>query len=451
MQNDSLKQYIELYHSFKDKFNPDRRYASFRDRAEKTLLDTGKLPDNNAEGFKYFSVNEAFAPDYGINVNRLRQSPAPEEELRYVARFRCGVPNIKALLIYVYNDSVIIPDGTLRQLPEGVRISPLSDEPEGVGSLSQALNDATSALNTLLWQDGLNISIPRGVIVDRPVQIVNLLDARYPIASFRRIRINLAEGSQLKLLLCDHTEPGCAPSLTHQVIEATVNDNGRLEIYDLEETTQQTSRIWQMFASLKNNAVLHVNLTSLMCGKTRNELHVNLDGKGADYFVSGMAIATEQSVIDTNSKTYHHVSRGTSDQLFKYVIDDKAKAAFQGNVTVDPGAAKTEARQNVKNLMLSPDARVHSEPHLIILCDDVKCSHGATTGQLDAKALFYLRSRGIPLKEAENMLVRSFMTDVLDSISLEPLRERIQHLVEMKLSGEENARCLTCRGLNNEQ
>ena len=151
-----------------------------------------------------------------------------------------------------------------------------------------------------------------------------------------------------------------------------------------------------------------------------------------------MVIASGKQVTDNASLINHGCPHCHSDQLFKYVIDDEAKCAFEGAIKVDYNAKFTEAYQSNRNLLASKGARMHTSPQLEIYCDEVKCSHGATTGQLDESALFYMRSRGIPEDEARTMLM-----DVLDTVKMDGLRDRLRHLVERRLSGHK-AVCADC-------
>lgn len=448
MIDKTLKQYTDLYLRHREAFD-SHEAEPMRQKAFARLKEAGRLPRKGDEGFKQFSVEELFAPDYGINVSRLGTETPTAQELALLKKFRCGVPNISTLEIYVLNDRLVIPPTTQKIIPAGLEIKPLACSDKGgalqPGEISAKDGDATAAVNTLLWQDGIRISVAKGTKVEKPIQIVNLLGSTVPLAVFRRIVIDMEEGAEARVLFCDHTTDGTPPSLAHQVIETRLAENARLEIYDIEESSYDTSRLWQLFADLNSYSSLRVNLSSLLCGRSRSGLHVNMLGSGAEYYASGMAIGDRESVIDVNSRVMHRTGDCHSDQLFKFVLNDSSKGAFEGLVTVLPGADRTNANQTDRNLLLSPDARMHAEPQLLINCDDVKCTHGASTGQLDQRALFYLRSRGIPLKEAESLLVRSFMTDVIDAISLEPLRDRMHHLVEMRLSQDENKPCLTCK------
>lgn len=156
-----------------------------------------------------------------------------------------------------------------------------------------------------------------------------------------------------------------------------------------------------------------------------------------------MAIGSDRQHIDNSSSVVHTGTYGRSNQLFKYVLDDEATGSFGGSIEVAHCSRFVEAYQSNRNILASTSARMHTKPQLLIYNDDVKCSHGATTGQLDDRALFYMRTRGIPEAEARRMLMQAFMVDVIDSIALEPLRDRLRHMVERRFTGD-RASCREC-------
>ena len=158
----------------------------------------------------------------------------------------------------------------------------------------------------------------------------------------------------------------------------------------------------------------------------------------------GMAMANGRRHIDNHTVVRHAAKGGRTDELFKYVLDENSVGSFSGLIQVCPGAEKTEAYQSNKNICASEGARMYSKPQLIIDCDDVKCSHGSSTGQLDQQALFYMRQRGIPEHEARLMLMQAFMNDVIAGVRMEALKDRLRHLVESRFAGNNSASCRSC-------
>ena len=231
--------------------------------------------------------------------------------------------------------------------------------------------------------------------------------------------------------------------MSSQVVEIFLGRNASLDLYDMEESSPLTSRCSQLYARQEEGSRLLVNGTTLACGTTRNDYHISLEGAGASSMLTGMAIASGHQHVDNDSCVNHRTHDCESRQKFKYILDDEATGAFEGGITVFPGAERTSAYQSNKNILASAAAKMHTKPQLLIYCDDVKCSHGATTGQLDQNALFYMRQRGISEKMARTMLMQAFMADVIDTVTIDGLDDRLRHLVEKRLHGQSSF-CSDC-------
>lgn len=443
--NNSLRQYIELFDSNRKAIEEAAPEVLNRHRqAARDLLDDAWLPDRHTEGYERTSVNDMFAPDFGVNISRL-DLPA---DLK--ASFRCGVPNLSTLTGVTVNDIFHSTAALESRLPEGIFFGSLSkacrEIPEVVeryyGSVAPADNVCV-ALNSMLVQNGTVIYVPDGMKLERPLQNVNLLSADFPLMAVRRLLVVLGRGASLSLLNCDHTAtPGIGFAIS-QVIEVVMGEDSSLDYCDIEEASATTERHSMAFIRQETGSRLNLTGVTLQGGVTRNEFAIDITGKHCDTGLRGMAIGCDSQHID-NSSVVRHISGGSSSrQLFKYVLDDRSTGAFEGSIVVNDGAAFTEAYQANRNVLASKEARMHTRPQLEIYNDDVKCSHGATTGQLDAEALFYMRTRGIPEHEARTMLMQAFMTDVIESITMPGLRERLHHLVEQRFRRHE-ARCQEC-------
>lgn len=443
----AIKQYTDLYDEMRDAVSASAGEPMNRLRdAARVALEGACLPTKRTEGFEKTSIEDMFAPDYGVNINRVG---IPVD---VAATFRCDVPNMSTLQATVVNDK-FIPSAMLDQrLPEGVTLMSLArasrEMPELVdryyGSLAP-LADASVSLNTMLAQDGVFIHVARGVRLDKALQLVNIFSSPAPLAAFRRVLIVVEEGAQLTLLVCDHTQDRSQKYLASQIVEVVMERDAHVEMCCIEESSPLTSRYSRMYVSQQEGSSLTLNNTTLTCGTTRNDFDVELTGERCECRLSGMAIGSERMHIDNDTSVMHRAPRCHSNQLFKYVMDDESSGAFEGSITVTPEAPFTEAYQSNRNILASTNARMHCKPQLIINNDEVKCSHGATTGQIDEDALFYMRSRGIPEAEARRMLMQAFMVDVIDSVSIPGLQERLRHLVDRRFSGT-LGNCDACRG-----
>jgi Fe-S cluster assembly protein SufD len=442
----SIDQYIDLYGHNRETVEaatPDV-INRLRRPALEALKSFGRFPGKRDEGYSRFSVEDLFAPDYGVNIARVPFA------VDVTQSFRCDVPNVSTLLGVVVNDAFRPTTTLLKNLPEGVTVSSLasvaSEDPEFIGRYLGALShnrDAASALNTMLMQDGVVIRVRAGVKLEKAIQIVNIFNASASLMSVRRMLVVLEEGASARMLVCDHSQSADFGYLSSQVTEIFLHPGASLEYCDIEESSEQTSRMSQLYVSQDTGSRLAVNGTSLTVGRTRNEFHVDINGENCDAELAVMAIADGSQVIDNSSRINHLAPHSRSNQLFKYLLDDKSQGAFEGLILVAPDAVHTEAYQTDRNMLASAEARMHTAPQLEIYCDDVKCSHGAATGQLDRNALFYMQTRGVPEDEARMMLMQAFMGDVIEHVSIDGLRDRLRHLVERRLSGE-HAACGDC-------
>ncbi len=464
----SEQQYIDLYEQARELIcsHAPEAMNAVRDQAFEDFRRQG-FPSKKVERYKYTDMQKLFAPDYGVNLNRL-QIPADPYEA-----FRCDVPNLSTSLYFMVNDSFYrgvrseerggrIPN-TTPKLPEGVIVGSMQElfslhTPHSsllekyYARLAKTSDDAVTALNTMLAQDGMLIYVPKNVKVDRAIQVINILKALSPLTSHlspqnimvnRRVLIILEEGAELKMLFCDHTADD-RNFLATQVIEAFVGENASLDLYCLEETHYKNVRVSNVYIDQQANSRVNHNVITLHNGITRNKLDLTFSGEGAECQCFGCVIADKQQHVDNNTLITHHVPHCTSNELYKYVLDDQAVGAFAGRVLVEHGAQKTSSQMTNQNLTATKEARMYTQPMLEIYADDVKCAHGSTVGQLNDAALFYMRQRGISLDEAKLLLQNAFINEVIDHMQLEPLRDRLHYLVEKRFRGELN-KCAGCR------
>ena len=446
----SEKQYIELYQQAREMIfsHAPEAMNAVRDQAFEDFRQQG-FPSKKVERYKYTDIQKLFEPDYGVNLSRLQIPVDPYET------FRCDVPNLSTSLYFVVNDMFYTQSQPKGHLPEGVIVGSLRDYPELIGKyyakLAKTSEDAVTALNTMLAQDGLLVYVPKNVKVDRAIQVINILKATPQNAQRqvpdlmvnRRVLIILEEGAEIKMLFCDHAADD-RNFLATQVIEAYVGDNASLDLYCLEETHYKNVRVSNVYIDQQTNSRVNHNVITLHNGVTRNKLDLTFSGEGAECACYGCVIADKEQHVDNNTLITHKVSHCTSNELYKYVLDDKSTGAFAGRVLVEHGAQKTTSQMTNQNLTATKEARMYTQPMLEIYADDVKCAHGSTVGQLNDAALFYMRQRGISLKEAKTLLQNAFINEVIDKMQLEPLRNRLHHLVEKRFRGELN-KCEGCR------
>ena len=436
----SEQQYIDLYKQARGMIHEHSSDVmnSVRDEAFERFMSSG-FPTRKVERYKYTDIQQLFAPDYGLNLNRLTIPVDP-----YNA-FRCDVPNLSTSLYFVVNDVFYQDEKPKGHLPAGVIIGSLKDFATSAyyNQLAGKANDATNDLNTMLAQDGLYVYVPKNVKVDRAIQVINILRSDVDLMVNRRVLIVLEEGAELKMLFCDHAADD-KNFLATQVIEAYVGANASLDLYCLEETHHKNVRVSNVYIDQQRDSRVNHNVITLHNGVTRNKLDLTFSGEGAECQCYGCVIADKHQHVDNNTLITHKVPHCTSNELYKYVLDDKAVGAFAGRVLVEHGAQKTTSQMTNQNLTASKEARMYTQPMLEIYADDVKCAHGSTVGQLNDAALFYMRQRGISLEEAKVLLQNAFINEVIDKMQLEPLRDRLHYLVEKRFRGELN-KCKGCQ------
>lgn len=440
------QQYIDLFAQCEDLVCRESSGVMNAPRAA-ALADFERLgfPSSRAEDYRYTDVSRSFAPDYGMNLKRVKIPVNPQDV------FHCDVPNLSTSLYFVVNDSFYHQALPKAHLPEGVYIGSLKDfsdeRPEVAaryyGKLATSSKNGIVALNTMFAQDGFVVYVPQGVVVERPIQLVNIFRSDVDLMANRRVLVIMEPRSEAKLLVCDHSID-TVRFLANQVIEVFVGEGASFDYYDLEESSDTTTRFSSLFVKQEAESNVVINGITLTNGLTRNDYQVELLGERAETTLCGMSILDKEQHVDTYTHITHAVPRCKSNELFKNVLNDQAVGAFSGRILVREGADKTEAYQSNRNLCATREARMYSKPQLEIYADDVKCSHGMTTGQLDEEAIFYMRSRGISLDEARMLLSVAFTSDVIDHVRVEALRDRLHRLVEKRFRGE-LAKCAGCR------
>lgn len=433
----AIQQYIDLYR---------QNAATVAQHAPEALnvlrekalqaLDGAAFPKKGADDYEATDLNRVFAPDFGININRHPFAPDA------TASFRCDVPNLSTCLYFFYNDMFAASRTAERNTQPGLVIESFvqaqANHPQVlsryIGSLAN-LRRPEVALNTLLAQDGILIYVPKGMVVEKPIQLVNIFNASMPLMAVRRILVVLEEGAQAKMLMCDHTQEPDHQYLSNQVVEIVAKRNAVFDLYDMEESNSNTARVSSVFVKQEEGANVLIDGITLLNGFTRNDYEVSIEGEHAETHLLGMAIASAHQHVDNHTLISHKAPSCHSNEMLKYVLRDQAVGAFAGRVLVEENCPHTVAYQGNRNIVASAEAKMYSKPQLEIYTDDVQCSHGSATGQLNEEALFYMQSRGVSKDEAKQLLMQAFMSDVIDAVRLPALKDRLHHLVEKRFRG----------------
>lgn len=396
------------------------------------------FPTPRVENYKYTDLREPLGVDYGLNIRRMSFPVNPYNV------FKCDVPGISAYLYFVVNDAFYpVDDQKNHQLPEGVIITSLrraSEEyPElvekHISKLAEKHMDGMIAFNGAFAQDGFFVYVPRNVVLDRPIQVINIMRSDVDFMANSHNLVIVEQGAKAQVLVCDHTVDDVR-FFSNRVTEVFVGENAFYEHYKLESVSRKTTDVSTLLIEQKQNSNVLGNILTLHNGITRNNIEIDLNGENCETYLCGMTLSDGKQVIDNYTSILHNKPNSHSNELFKYILDEEAKGGFTGRLFVAKDAQKTLAYQNNKNILLNRTAKMRTKPQLEIFADDVKCSHGATIGQLDERAMFYMRQRGISEKEARLLLMYAFTADVIDHIWIDALKDRIKLLVEKRLRGE---------------
>ncbi len=436
------QQYIDLYNqtSATLKKHAAPLLNARRDEAFEQFCQVG-FPTRKAEEYLYCPLFPALDLDFGFNINQLPFQIKPEE------LFKCDVPGIRAHNVFVVNEQVY---KTQQTLPEGVIFCSLKEACEThrdivAHYLNQKIaksKDGFTLFNQAFAQDGYFLFVKNNTLVESPLQLINILHANNALMTHSHNLIVLEEGAQINMLVCDHATTN-VNLFANRLTEIFVGENAHFGYYALESTHDKTDSLGQIFVEQAENSHLVTNLIGLHNGRSRNNIEIDLNGEHAETWLGGMFICGENQKMDNNTVIRHNVPNCTSRELFKYILDGESEGAFSGRILVAKDAQHTEAYQTNRNICLTKEARMHAKPQLEIYADDVKCGHGATTGQLDENALFYMRARGIGEKEARMMLLSAFTADILEQITVDAVRDRLRIMIEKRLRGED-IRCASC-------
>lgn len=402
------------------------------------------IPDFKYEDYKYTNLKPAFEKSY-------RQELIGESGLINLNEvFKCNIPQLDTHLVFLVNGWFYSGNNPGAALPKGVVLGSLeqiaNEQPELLQNYlnrqAGLSNDPMVALNTAFAKDGFFIHIPKGAVVEKPIQIINLLSSDDNLMATQRNLIVAEAGSQVKVLVCDHTLTS-ASFLYNSVSEVFVGEDALVDVYTIQNHHNQSTTINSSFYRLQRNSNLVTGTVSLHGGLIRNNLKVTFNGDHSEANVNGISFTDKKQHVDNFTMIEHAMPNCLSNQIYKNILDDESTGAFAGRIHVARDAQQTNAFQRNNNVLLSDKARMQTKPQLIIDADDVKCSHGATVGQINEEALFFLRARGIGEKEARMMLMNAFAREVVQKISIEPLRDRIDELIEKRLKGE-ISRCHDC-------
>ncbi|HET6567134.1 MAG TPA: Fe-S cluster assembly protein SufD [Rhodothermales bacterium] len=394
------------------------------------------IPTRKAEAWKYTNIEKVLRHDY-----KLSPAGAPAKVLRQEVERR-RIPGLEAHVVVLVNGRFDPDLSDVRSLPKGVLVSGFAQASEAHPDLvnrhfsryADFRSEALTALNTAFTQDGAFVYVPRGVALDRPVHVVSITDASEDVLVQPRHLFVAEEGAVLAVVQSDHAMDH-RKTLVNAVTEVYVGARACVDCYKLQDAGDDASAIDTTQVYQEAGSACSVYTATLSGGVVRNNLNFLPNGEQCESHLYGLCLGHGQMHVDNHTLVDHARPECQSNELYKNILDGYSVGVFNGKVFVRRDAQKINAYQSNKNIVLTDTAKIYAKPELEIYADDVRCSHGATTGQLDPEAVFYLRSRGIPETQARAMMLLAFARDVLDNVKLAPLRQLLDEAVQARFSG----------------
>lgn len=401
------------------------------------FFDQVGFPNQGLEEWRNTKLSDALIPEYNVFLHPL----AEIVDINKI--FSCEVHNFETYLVTQLNGWYVYQNSPLSTLENGVIIGSLARAKEKYpdifekhyGKYADIHKDGLTALNTAFAMDGIFIYVPDNVQVSTPIQMVNIVNISEDIFIQTRNLVILGKNSTLSLAHCDDSIRH-KNSFINTVSEIYVDENAGIDYYKLQNKDDKSTMVTTTVFEQQANSRVNAHTITLNGGIIRNNTRVSLNGRGADANIYGLYLMDRKQHIDNQVYVDHAVPDCRSNELFKGIMDEEASAVFNGHILVRKDAQQTNAYQNNKNILLTDEAKVNTKPFLEIYADNVKCSHGATVGQLDPQAMFYLKSRGICDRSARMLLMYAFAAEVVNKIPIETLRRRIDAMVAKRLRGE---------------
>ncbi len=377
------------------------------------------IPTQKDEDWKYTSLRALAGKQYSVKAAAVDAEIALAESSlsHYRLVFSGGVLNA------ALSDVAALPEG-VEVLPMSAALS--SHEAQIQAALSSVLPEQANAfaeLNTALFKEGAFISIAENCVLEKPIELVFYSDGEQALTLPRNL-ILLEQGAKASVIE-RHLSAEDATGLCNSATEIMLADNSELDYHLIQLQGKKFNHIGGTWVQQGAGSLLHTRTITLGGLLVRNELNVALNGEQAHADMTGLYYGTKRQHMDNHTTIRHAVPNCTSRELYKGILDDRARGVFHGRIVVEQDAQLTESEQENPNLLLSRDAEVDTKPQLEIYADDVKCSHGATVGELDTKQLFYMQSRGIGPAQAKTLLTYAFAAQVVEEIQIESLREEL--------------------------
>lgn len=405
---------------------------NIRQKAIEKFAELG-IPSRKNEEYKYSNVQKLFAEHIALSI--------VESPLSNFSIDKYLIPNLDAHTVVLANGFFSEELSSLKNLDKSIVVSSLQNafekHPELIekyfSKCADINSDAFIALNTAYAADGIFISVPDNILVEKPIHIINLIAAKESTLFFPRNLFVVGKNAQVQLVETFETHDLPVKAISDSVTEIAVDENAKVQYYRLQNDCENGQQINTVCASQQKNSHFDTNTVTLSGGWIRNNLNIALNGENCETHLNGLFITSDTQHVDNHTLVDHRKPHCESNQTYKGILDEKSTGIFNGKIFVQRDAQKTNAYQSSKNILLSDDATINTKPQLEIYADDVKCSHGSSTGKIDDDALFYLRARGLGIASARKLLLHAFVNDVMQTIRINALREYLETLIHKKL------------------
>jgi Fe-S cluster assembly protein SufD len=382
------------------------------------------FPNQKNEEWKYTDVKEVLENDFQIENRNVEESDLNQ----------FSIPSLEAINIVLVNGAFNAKLSSNQMLPKGLVIENLKDilysekfSQADLKGYKPYNNDGFISLNEAFSENGVYIEVADNQHIELPVSIYLITKD----ASFNQPKILLKVGNNASIQLIEiHRKEGNSSSFTNSITEISQQNDSHVKYYKIQYGSENENHVGTTQVNQIGKSIFNGVTITLGGNVIRNNFNITFGSPFSETHLYGLALIDGMTHVDNHTVVDHAVPNCESTELYKNIVDDSASAVFNGKIFVRKDAQKTNAYQSSKNILLSKEANAFSKPQLEIWADDVKCSHGSTTGQLDREALFYLRARGIGEKQAKAMLTKAYVNDILDKIEIPSLRKQLEQLIE---------------------
>jgi len=397
--------------------------TQLRDKAMESFYKQG-IPNYKHEEYKYTRVDVMLKGEFDFSANK----NCSDEQIEHLKFLK------DAYIVIVENGVFVEGLSNLQNLPKGLTICSLvdaakSDSPVFEKHYAQYADvnaDPFIALNTAMTKDGVFIHIAKNTIIEKPIHIIHVATAFQNTIIHPRNLIIVDENAQAKIIESFETLDSTAKIFNNALTEIVINERAVVDHYKIQDEKELGYLVNTTQVIQKKQSVFSIHTFTLSGSLVRNNLTLVLDDEHIESHLNGLYLTSGNQVVDNHTVVDHRKPNCNSNELYKGVIDGKSTATFNGKIFVRKDAQKTNAFQSNKNILLSDVGTINTKPQLEIYADDVKCSHGTSTGKLDEDKIFYLRARGLSLESAKKLLMHAFASEVVNTIKIEPLHEYIE-------------------------